>query len=389
MRSFIQRALNKLAKLDREQIRNLFLDLASENELLELVLNTMTEGILVTDLEHRVVLSNHSIRGMLRMGRIEQEDQPVWRYISDGEISDFLRKELNGGNSVEEEEFTLDEPGRGRTLTFSIVSVGNEGEALGNMILVADITERRQREARLRRAESLASLTTLAAGVAHEIKNPLGSIGIHIQLIQKALSKNQCLDEETAGQYLDVIMEEIERLNAIVVDFLFAVRPMDTRMKRGSINDVIEELVNFIRYEIEEQEIELKTELKRDLPKVDLDEKYMKQALINIVKNGMAAIGKGGTLTITTRDDQGFVHIDIKDTGIGMSEEQMAKIFEPYYTTKEFGSGLGLTVVYKVIKEHGGEVTVNSRENQGTTFTLSIPIPDNEKRLLDWKGEQQ
>jgi signal transduction histidine kinase len=290
---------------------------------------------------------------------------------------------------VEEEEFTLDESGRGRTLTFSILPVGKDGDPLGNMILVADITERRQREARLRRAESLASLTTLAAGVAHEIKNPLGSIGIHIQLIQKALSKNQCLDEETAGQYLDVIMEEIERLNAIVVDFLFAVRPMDTRMKRGSINSVIEELVNFIRFEVEEHDIELKAELKKDLPKVDLDEKYMKQALINVIKNGMAAIGKGGTLTISTRDDQGFVHVDIKDTGIGMSEEQMAKIFEPYYTTKEFGSGLGLTVVYKVIKEHGGEVTVKSRENHGTTFTLSIPIPDNEKRLLDWKGEQE
>jgi PAS domain S-box-containing protein len=389
MRSFIQRALNKLAKLDSEQIRSLFLDLASENELLELVLNTMSDGILVTDLEHRVVLSNNSFKRMLRMGRLDQEDQPVWRYISDDEISEFLELALTEGSKVEEEEFTLDESGRGRTLTFSILPVGKDGDPLGNMILVADITERRQREARLRRAESLASLTTLAAGVAHEIKNPLGSIGIHIQLIQKALSKNQCLDEETAGQYLDVIMEEIERLNAIVVDFLFAVRPMDTRMKRGSINSVIEELVNFIRFEVEEHDIELKTELKKDLPKVDLDEKYMKQALINVIKNGMAAIGKGGTLTISTRDDQGFVHVDIKDTGIGMSEEQMAKIFEPYYTTKEFGSGLGLTVVYKVIKEHGGEVTVKSRENHGTTFTLSIPIPDNEKRLLDWKGEQE
>ncbi len=389
MRSFIRRALKKLSKLDLEQIRALFLDLASENELLELVLNTMTDGVLVTDLDHRVVLSNQSLKNMLRMGRLEQEEQPVWKQIVDKEISLFLETELTEGHSIEEEEFTLDELGRGRTLSFSIVPVGRDDELHGNLILVSDITERRKKEARLRRAESLASLTTLAAGVAHEIKNPLGSIGIHIQLIQKALRKNQCLDEETAGHYLEVIMEEIERLNGIVVDFLFAVRPMDTRMKRGNINKVVEELVDFIRFEIEENEIELKTKLKRDLPKVDLDEKYMKQALINIVKNGMAAIGKGGVLTITTRDERGYVHIDINDTGIGMSEEQMAKIFEPYYTTREFGSGLGLTVVYKVIKEHGGEVTVNSREDQGTTFTLSIPIPDSEKRLLDWKGEQE
>ena len=115
----------------------------------------------------------------------------------------------------------------------------------------------------------------------------------------------------------------------------------------------------------------------------------MKQALINIIKNGVAAMNQGGTLKIVTREDQGFVHIDISDSGIGMSEEQLSKIFEPYYTTKEFGSGLGLTVVYKVIREHNGEVSVHSRENQGTTFTISLPIPDSEKRLLDWKGEEE
>src|SRR6056297_2736442 len=389
MRSFIRRALKKLSKLDLEQIRALFLDLASENELLELVLNTMTDGVLVTGLDHRVVLSNQSLKNMLRMGRFEQEEQPVWKQIVDKEISLFLETELTQGHSIEEEEFTLDELGRGRTLSFSIVPVGREDELHGNLILVADITERRKREARLRRPESLASLTTLAAGVAHEIKNPLGSIGIHIQLIQKALKQNQCLDEETAGRYLEIITEEIERLNGIVVDFLFAVRPMDTSMKRSTVNGVVEELIEFIKYELEENQVKLDTKLQRNLPKVDLDEKYMKQALINIIKNGVAAMNQGGTLKIVTREDQGFVHIDISDSGIGMSEEQLSKIFEPYYTTKEFGSGLGLTVVYKVIREHNGEVSVHSRENQGTTFTISLPIPDSEKRLLDWKGEEE
>jgi len=269
------------------------------------------------------------------------------------------------------------------------VPVNRDDEPHGNLILVSDITDRRKREARLRRAESLASLTTLAAGVAHEIKNPLGSIGIHIQLIQKALKQNQCLDEETAGRYLEIITEEIERLNGIVVDFLFAVRPMDTSMKRSTVNGVVEELIEFIKYELEESQVKLDTKLQRNLPKVDLDEKYMKQALINIIKNGVAAMNQGGTLKIVTREDQGYVHIDISDSGIGMSEDQLSKIFEPYYTTKEFGSGLGLTVVYKVIREHNGEVSVHSRENQGTTFTISLPIPDSEKRLLDWKGEEE
>lgn len=389
MRKFIQRALNKLSKLDQEQIRALLFDLASENEMLEMVLNTMTDGVLVTDLNHKVSFTNQAIRGLLPMLRSDPEEHLLWEAVADQEIAEFLRESVQAGSRVEDEEFTLDGSGSGRTLMFSVVPIEKEDERRGCLILVSDITDRRKREARLRRAESLASLTTLAAGVAHEIKNPLGSIGIHIQLIQKALKQNQCLDEETAGHYLEIITEEIERLNGIVVDFLFAVRPMDTSMKRTTINAVVEELIEFIKYELEENNVTLETKLDRNLPKIDLDEKYMKQALINIIKNGVAAMNGGGTLTIVTREDHGYVHVDISDNGIGMSEEQLSKIFEPYYTTKEFGSGLGLTVVYKVVREHNGEVSVQSREEQGTTFTISLPIPDSEKRLLDWKGEEE
>lgn len=389
MRKFIQRALNKLSKLDEEQIRALLFDLASENEMLEMVLNTMTDGVLVSDLNHKISFINQSVRALLPMLRHDPEEHLLWDAVADEEIAAFLRESVQEGKRVEEEEFTLDGSGSGRTLMFSVVPIEKEDERRGSLILVSDITDRRKREARLRRAESLASLTTLAAGVAHEIKNPLGSIGIHIQLIQKALKQNQCLDEETAGRYLEIITEEIERLNSIVVDFLFAVRPMDTSMKRTSVNGVVEELIEFIKYELEENSVALETKLDRNLPKIDLDEKYMKQALINIIKNGVAAMNGGGTLTIITREDHGYVHVDISDSGIGMSEEQLSKIFEPYYTTKEFGSGLGLTVVYKVVREHNGEVTVHSREEQGTTFTISLPIPDSEKRLLDWKGEEE
>jgi len=389
MRKFIQRALNKLSKLDQEQIRALLYDLASENETLEMVLNSMTDGVLVTDLNHKIIFTNQGVHSLLPMLRSDPEEHLLWEAVADDEIASFLRESVEGISRREDEEFTLDGSGPDRTLSFSVVPVNRDDEPHGNLILVSDITDRRKREARLRRAESLASLTTLAAGVAHEIKNPLGSIGIHIQLIQKALKQNQCLDEETAGRYLEIITEEIERLNGIVVDFLFAVRPMDTSMKRSTVNGVVEELIEFIKYELEENQVKLDTKLQRNLPKVDLDEKYMKQALINIIKNGVAAMNQGGTLKIVTREDQGFVHIDISDSGIGMSEEQLSKIFEPYYTTKEFGSGLGLTVVYKVIREHNGEVSVHSRENQGTTFTISLPIPDSEKRLLDWKGEEE
>jgi PAS domain S-box-containing protein len=392
MRKFIQRALGKLPKLDEEQIRSLLFDLASENELLEVVLNSMADGVLVADPRHKMIFVNTTAGRLLPLIRRDSEEIPIWECIDDREVSDFLREVLEEGREVSEEEFTLEKGSTTRTLVFRVSNIYKEDqegfEARGNLILVSDITEKRRREARLRRAESLASLTTLAAGVAHEIKNPLGSIGIHIQLIQKALKKQGCLEQETADKYLEVINEEIERLNGIVVDFLFAVRPMDTNMKRMDVHKVIEELVDFVRYELEQAGVRIEKKLKTGLPRLDIDQKYLKQALLNIVKNGQAAMPHGGTLTIATREEEGYVHIDIADTGVGIDEEKVAKIFEPYYTTKETGSGLGLTVAYKVINEHGGEISVKSKEGKGTTFTFSLPIPDDEKRLLDWQAEE-
>ncbi|MFP4268418.1 MAG: two-component system sensor histidine kinase NtrB [Spirochaetaceae bacterium] len=389
MRNFIRRALNKLPKLDKEQIRTLLFDLASENEKLETVLHSMSEGILVTDTEHRVVFYNTAAVQMLPVWKNDMEELLVWKVVDDHDLSEFFEDVLTNGEEAEDEEFTLGKGNVKWTLSFRITQLRREKEWWGNLVIFSDITEKRKREARLRRAESLASLTTLAAGVAHEIKNPLGSIGIHIQLIQKALKKNRCLDEETANKYLEVIDEEIERLNGIVVDFLFAVRPMDTELKKADLNKVIEDLVGFVKYEAEESGVHVETKLGSTISKVEIDEKFIKQALMNIVKNGIAAMEGGGVLTISTREDEGYVHTDISDTGVGISDEKITKIFEPYYTTKDFGSGLGLTVVYKVVREHGGEISVQSQEGEGTTFTISLPVPESEKKLLGWNGEEE
>ncbi len=158
-------------------------------------------------------------------------------------------------------------------------------------------------------------------------------------------------------------------------------------MKKTDLNQVILDLVEFVKYEAAESNVQVKTELGSSICKVEIDEKYIKQALINIIKNGIAAMEDGGTLTLSTWENSGYVHIDITDTGVGIPEEKVAKIFEPYYTSKEFGSGLGLTVVYKVVREHGGEISVQSKEGRGTTFTISLPVPESEKKLLDWNGE--
>ncbi len=387
MNKFVKRALKKFKKLDREQIRSLLEDIASEHERLEIVLDSMTDGILVSDTEHRLLLTNKPAERLLPLLRNESSGEPfVWQSIADQDVAEFIRTSLENNDSVNEYEFTVSNGGTDRILSVSITPLVHSGRIEGNIVLVKDVSEKRAREARLRRAESLASLTTLAAGVAHEIKNPLGSIGIHLQLANKALSGESRVEPESIRQYLSVIEEEVDRLNRIVVDFLFAVRPMDVNPVDACLNDVIEDLTEFVKPELEQNGISLELELAEDLPRLELDEKYLKQAMLNLVKNAIAAMPNGGTLRIVSETHDDEVILRICDTGVGMSEEVMNKIFEPYFTTRDSGSGIGLTLVYKIIREHYGDITVSSQEGHGTTFSISLPVPQRETHLIGWEG---
>ena len=391
MRKFIERAIEKLSKLDEEQIRALIRDLATEHERIELVLDSMNVGVLVSATDNTLVLVNKAAERLLPFATHEWYERPVWNAIADREISDFVRQTLVNQESAHDREFTLDGNGANRILSCSILPLVGSGRIQGNILHIEDITEKRGREARLRRAESLASLTNLAAGVAHEIKNPLGSIGIHIQLLQKALlasMDSEQIDYERMQSYIEVVNEEVDRLNRIVVDFLFAVRPIDVQLEERNLNEVVRELLEFVKYELEEAGIELVASLEEPLDPIDLDEKYLKQALMNMMKNAIAAMPDGGTLRVTTEQRGDDAILCISDNGVGMPDEVMGKIFEPYFTTKDFGSGIGLTLVYKVIKEHRGEIAVVSQPGKGTSFTISFPVPQKEQHLLGWNGDQ-
>jgi PAS domain S-box-containing protein len=404
MRDFIKRAIKKLSKLTPEQIEDLVIAAAGEIERLETVLESLAEGILVCDAKHSLVMANKYVERYLPVLLPEPGTAPVWTAVRDENIAEFFENALLSGDRVEDREFTVDSKGPVRILSFSILPLVRNRQVVGSLIHVTDVTEKRNKEARLRRAENLASLTTLAAGVAHEIKNPLGSISIHIQLIQKALAANRRLFQQArpgatdqAGQspgayfdiidkYIGVVNEEIDRLNQIVVDFLFAVRPVDMNLREGDINGLIGELADFVRLELQEEHIECVLNLDESIPPLEIDERFLKQALLNLIKNAAAAMPGGGRLTIETLWKDGEAQICVRDTGIGIPEENLSKIFEPYFTTKDTGLGLGLTLVFKIIREHRGEIAVKSRGGEGTCFTISLPVPQKERRLIGFEG---
>jgi two-component system, sporulation sensor kinase E len=388
MRKFVERALAKFEKLDAGQVRSLLHDLATDHERFDAVFDSLNDGLIICNNDHRVVLYNKASERLLPISRHYAIDGVVWEVVSDDDISRFIERTLTNQESVVDREFTLQSGSLTRILAFSITPLVRYGAIQGSIVHVADISDRRSKEARLRRAESLASLTTLAAGVAHEIKNPLGSIGIHMQLIQKTVSALSDERTDAIEEYLEVVNEEVDRLNRIVVDFLFAVRPMNTNLEDEHLNPIVKDLVDFVKYELEQADIAVVSELADELPMLRLDEKYLKQAILNLVKNAIAAMPGGGELRVTTRRVGDEVELRISDTGEGMDDVVVNKIFEPYFTTRDHGSGIGLTLVYKVIKEHMGDISVVSQKGKGSSFSLLFPVPQRETRLLGFEDRK-
>lgn len=396
MKALVKRLSNKISKLSPDQVQNVFTQLVEENESLLSVFESLSTGLFICDKNWKLLQSNKAGERYLpltsRYYELKQQDSgfddEVWNFVDDEDISNFLQQASKEKKINISEEFVTKTPaGAARFLNISLMPLVHNKQLSGSIIKIDDITEKRNQETLLHRMESLAGLTNLAASVAHEIKNPLGSISIYIQLLQKAVNKSRNSDEKLPEKkflenYIEIINQEIDRLNNIIVDFLFAVRPISAELIPENPVKLLNSYVDFFTPELEEKNIKLKTAFLENSPKILIDEKLFKQVLINLVQNAIVAMPDGGELFFSTRITGDKYLISVADTGIGMDSETASRIFEPYFTTKVTGTGLGLTMVYKVIKEFGGDIEVESYEGKGTIFTISLPIPQKEKHLL-------
>ncbi|MDR3356684.1 MAG: PAS domain-containing sensor histidine kinase [Spirochaetaceae bacterium] len=403
MTNYIRNALKKLDKLTYDQLHEILIMAENDLEIYREVLVSVIKGILVCDTRHALILTNPNAERLLQIDTRVESCEVVWTLIHNREIGDFLQETLNMGYRVDDKEFYTNENGVQRLLNVCVLPLVDRrmGRVTGSLITVEDITEKRMREVRLRQAENLASLTTVAAGVAHEIKNPLGSLSIHVQLIQKLLNHAMANlksggDEDSAddvlvsyikfNKHITTINEEIQRLNKIVVDFLFAIRPMEIFPVKSDINSLIKDVIKFVHYELNGAGIKYKLKLGKNIPVIEIDKRYIKQALLNLIKNAIESMpDSGGLLTISTETDEQQVKIHVIDNGAGIREADMARIFEPYFTTKVKGSGLGLTLVFKIVREHSGEICVTSKPGEGACFTIKLPLPRKDNNLLGYE----
>ena len=382
MNRFIQKALEKVDKLQKPELVTLLKSVTNEYQLYDMVFDSMGDGIIVVDANFSIQTINKSAKRFLSISSKAIFNGPVWNLINESNLSNFIKTNLSSYDNVRDKEFVLTTPRGRRILSFSVMPMVSHKKIQGTIIYIQDVTEARELAVKLNRAERLASLTNLTANVAHEIKNPLAAISIHIQLIKKALDNN-CCTKELIEKYLSIIDDEIHRLNQTIVDFLFSVKPINLDQKSDLINPIIEDILALVGEELKAKNIDFKFEPQEDLPLLFIDAKLIKQALLNVINNAVAAMSKTKRpfLYLKSYIENNYEVIKIQDNGCGIPESALNKIFEPYYTTKEDGSGLGLTIVYKIVQEHQGELQLDSIESKGTTFYIKLPIKNQQKFL--------
>jgi len=409
MKDFVKKVSKKISKLSEAQLAALFEDLNSENDVLNSLVESLSTGLVIVDENYCIMQRNKASERLLpfRSRQAYNDQLPVWQLIDDEPLSRFLESCSSEQKTNVSEEFSISSEDGIKFLSVTILPFVQkhwneatdvvETKIVGYIIAVDDITQKRQQEILLHRMESLASLTNLAASVAHEIKNPLGAISIHIQLLQKAVKKAREGDgmlpkKKFMEDYLDVVNEEIDSLNKIVLDFLFAVRPVQAKMTLCSPDSLIEKFAAFFKPEFEAKNVSLELRLSKNSTRLLIDEKLFREMIVNIVQNALAAITQRfssasdgfahGELIIESCVKKEHYFLTFADNGSGMDSETSSHIFEPYYTTKSNGTGLGLTTVYKIVKEFRGDIDVKSVLGHGTVFTITLPVPQSGVKLL-------
>jgi signal transduction histidine kinase len=232
----------------------------------------------------------------------------------------------------------------------------------------------KEMEKRIQLAERLSSLGHLAAGVAHEIRNPLNAMGMGLQRLKREFLPSDESRREEYISFTELVLKEIRRVNDIIEQFLSLSRPFQPDLKESSLEGLLKHLVTFFQEEASSLGITLQAEIPAELPLISVDPEKLTQAFINIMKNGMQAMGQGGTLRIEAKSLKQGVEVIISDSGCGIPPEQMETIFNYYYTTKEKGVGLGLPIAHRIIEAHGGQLKIESRVGLGTKVIVTLPI---------------
>lgn len=356
--------------------------LRSKSSELQAVFDSIPDGVVVYahngSVQHRNHISSHLFSQETLPGSSCRElfhpDRPTAPY-------DCPIERALSGERVEM-SFTSPLP-KGQLRYFDITATPIEDIQGGNsrvLLFLRDVSGKRLQEMQLMQAEKLSSIGVLAAGVAHEINNPLSSVAGYAEALLRRFSDQSDLAAaprlDDFQKYLQVIIRESYRCKGIIDNLLSFSRKSDGSARSVNVNEVLNEILELVRYKSRYEKVEIQTDLQSDLPEVLFDPAGIRQVCMNLLMNAHQAIQGSGVVTISTRTaDDSTAVFQISDTGYGITKEAIDQIWDPFFTTKEVGQGLGLglAITYNIIKRHGGDISVESQPGQGTTFTVRMP----------------
>ena len=352
----------------------------------EQILTNLDDGVVAVDPDGRITFFNEAAEVLTEVSSAAAAAQPFERIFKrEPWLVDLVRRTYPPRQKRARGEGDFVTRWGGKIPVSVTVSPlqDRHGHFVGTILLLRDIKHRRELEEDLKRADRLVLIGTLAAGLAHEIRNPLGGIKGAAQLLRRSADGNPSMRE-----YTDIMIREVDRVDQLIEQLLDLSRPAQLTLAPVNIHEILEDVLLLEGQTVGDRDIQIRKRFDPSLPPIRGDRAQLTQVFLNLVKNAFQAMERGGTLTITTRvetdyhirgQDTGpnrFIWVDLADEGGGIREEDLAHIFSPFFTTKINGTGLGLATCYRIIKEHGGTIRVESTEGKGSTFKVSLVVAD-------------
>jgi PAS domain S-box-containing protein len=384
----LDKILGRIEDLDSVNLGILVQRLARDRKLQETVFNTIQDGILVIDSEGVVQYANEAAFSLIGLKEDDVGTTRLWKMVPDLARSIDLDQDAGAAQAApvlsREVELSYPEHRFVRLYMVPIDAHVGQHDSGGMVVVLSDVTEEKVSMEERIESERIASIMRLSAGVAHELGNPLNSLTIHLQLIERKLKKLQ-LGEAAASMAdsLEVCQGEVQRLDGIITHFLEAVRPQPPEFNELDLIELVEEVLRVQEAELGNRRLDVNVEVGQTIPPILGDRGQIKQVFFNLVKNAMEAMQSGGKLRVLARSDDEFVYVQFIDTGSGISEDELSRILQPYYTTKKEGHGLGMMIVQRIMRDHGGQLGIESRKGEGTAITLQFPQQHRRTRLLE------
>lgn len=384
----LENILGRIDDLDEVSLSNLVSRLARERRLLNTLFNTLREGVIVIDARGKIEYANVTSSAMLGFDRREVGVANLWKQVPDLARSLQLTEDgLLAAASGISRELELNYPERRivRLYMMPFAEETDDGAGLARFaVILSDITSEKTQTRHELENERVRSILQLSAGVAHELGNPLNSLNIHLQVMERSLTRMG--DSATAAKLrksLEICSGEVGRLDSIITHFLQAVRPSPPDLHELDPIVVLEEALEFLGPEMEGAGISVDVSLDRTVPIVEADRNQLKQVFFNLLKNARQAMKAGGEIKVHASSDDEFVYLRIGDTGEGIAEEDLPRVFHPYFSTKSGGHGLGMMIVERIMRDHGGQIGIDSRRGVGTVVTLQFPQKARRVRMLE------